>query len=151
VGTVLSVTFTVIDSNPGRAAFAPSIQIATHTIEPAEGMRAPVYSQPGRNLDLGNQERDLGNPDGVLDLKIIPNPVSGSEMRLEFATSVTGPMQLSIFDPTGRTAYRRSFPDEGERDAMLLNLSDARLASGIYLLRLQLADGTVLTRKFVRM
>jgi hypothetical protein len=89
----------------------------------------------------------ISNPTGiestpmqVQDIKLYPNPVIGNELTIESPTIA----QLSISDITGKMLLSITSMAEGRHTI------PAPALPGIYMLRAQLADGTLINRKIIR-
>jgi hypothetical protein len=84
-------------------------------------------------------------PEGGIRLTLSPNPTSG-EGELSWSTQVSGAATMNLYDVTGRWVAGRHFPDlaPGVSRAPWSSITGtSSLTRGIYLLRLERADGSV--------
>jgi hypothetical protein len=88
-----------------------------------------------------NSSTGITVPDGKGNLLFYPNPVKDN---LQFNVSNSEPLDLFIFDGTGKLILQKSFP--GER---VHQIDVSTLGSGVYLMRL-IAGSKVLTGKIMK-
>jgi hypothetical protein len=85
-----------------------------------------------------------------VDFRVVPNPVFGTELRLELNRPIDEAAELVVVALTGQVLHRESLAAEAGRQSITLDLTKTSLVAGQYFLRLQLADGTLVIRKFIR-
>jgi hypothetical protein len=93
----------------------------------------------------GILDRPEKDPSVGLGLALLPSPVAGNVLHVEYGLNRAGPASISIFDVRGQVALGRDFTGT-RRGGLLLNLSG--LSGGIYIVRLD--DGrSAVTQKVV--
>jgi hypothetical protein len=82
---------------------------------------------------------------GQMQVQAIPNPFSHN-LDLRFDLPVSGAVQASLTDITGRQVYHEHFGDALPAGTHNFSISGAALPSGIYVLRVHSAQGVVSCR-----
>jgi beta-glucanase (GH16 family) len=84
-----------------------------------------------------------------LTLSAYPNPFSGS-LTIDTGTSLTTPARLLLLDATGKQVFEKKILSTGGGREIILIEPEAQLASGLYLIVLQI-DGMTYSQPVIRM
>lgn len=86
-------------------------------------------------------------PNAAKDFSIIPNPAS-SIARLSFTAQTAGGAKINIFNQAGLSVFNtETIIAEGDND---LEINIQKLSFGIYIIKLQIDNETVMTRKLIK-
>jgi len=84
-------------------------------------------------------------PCAGMSLTLLPSPLVGNVLHVEYSLNQAGPARVTLFDISGRVAFTRDFTGN-RRGELPLDLS--LLSGGVYVVRLD--DGrSAVTQKFV--
>ncbi|MEO6039166.1 MAG: M36 family metallopeptidase, partial [Saprospiraceae bacterium] len=86
-------------------------------------------------------------PTNTLGLSVQPNPADDL-LHLRLATALEGPVQVSLFGTDGRVALRRDL--QGFAASQVLTLDVQQVPAGMYLLRVEHAAGSSVTKVVIR-
>jgi hypothetical protein len=148
----------VVERSPGTdtTTWEP---VGTVAVRPPTAQYQLIDAQPLGGLHYYRLR--LRRPDGTLDnaapillstegtdVSILPNPVAGSQLRLQYPASADGAVTFRFYDALGRRTTAVALNTLAGLN--LLNLNIADLIPGLYVLRWQDAQGRTGSRKFVR-
>ncbi|GAB3874708.1 hypothetical protein GCM10028824_28420 [Hymenobacter segetis] len=135
-------------------------QIAIVAPRPPASQYQYVDAQPPGGLRYYRLR--LQRPDGSLDnpapvalssesagVSIFPNPVTASQLRLQYPASADGTVIFWVFDALGRRILATALSVPTGLNVLNLNLPDTR--PGLYVLRWQDAQGRTGNQKFIRL
>ncbi len=112
-------------------------------------LQPEVYLKNGkvRKIEFSNMAI-TGAASKISTLEIWPNPVH-NQMRLLFQTDDYSPVDITIFDQTGRIRYQKNYPaiTAGNHEEFI-ELSDHDFPPGFYLCRV-MSSGIQLNKKFL--
>ena len=113
-------------------------------IEDLCGVQSPFQGEGSSNGILVNKF-GLGNLPVLQSVKLFPNPATNS-IHLNFEEQLLPNMRIRILHADGRTMETRQLPESSpERQTFSL----AKYSAGVYLMQIELSDGTVFWQRFV--
>jgi hypothetical protein len=99
---------------------------------------------PATTLDVPGR-----GPHGLTLAAVHPNPARGDRLTVEFVLAREGPAALELLDVTGRRIARRELASPGVGSQAVELVRGARLAPGLYLVRLTQGHDTRVRRVIV--
>jgi hypothetical protein len=133
-GIALTITFEVVSSVMNRGVVTgPHVRATTGSLGADQSVAIPTQRTATE-----------------IAMTLMPNPVRGTELVLEFAAPVAGDLLITILDPTGRRVYQQDWAGADEWSRIRLDLSGSQLSGGMYFLQLRTQTGEVITRRFVK-
>ena len=97
-------------------------------------------------FELRFAESNLGAEDfNQNQLMVYPNPIKGNELQIRLA-EMSSEVDVVLFDMLGKQVYRSVQQPTQE----VVSLTDLDLANGIYILKVQTAEGKLFTQKIVK-
>ena len=97
-------------------------------------------------FELRFAESNLGAEDfNQNQLMVYPNPIKGNELQIRLG-EMSSEVDVVLYDMLGKQVYRSVQQPTQE----VVSLTDLDLANGIYILKLQTAEGKLFTQKIVK-
>ncbi len=114
-----------------------------------KGNKVIVETEKGPSSELKREVAVTSNQlkENELNVRIMPNPVSGSTITLEYATQNNSPVQVNIQDMQGRKLVSKQFTS-GIKASAKYSMDVSTLPNGAYVMVID-NNGKTTTQKFV--
>ena len=109
----------------------------------------PPYSRKGAE---GEKKDGIAIRYGISDpvVSLYPNPVADNYVNLDYDNASYGRINVIVTDITGRMISSQQFANDQLKGTLKINLSNTGADQGMYLVRVEFADGQVRTERLVK-